>query len=76
MGQRCYNGTKQWDKVSMTYYLKYPHLGDTVRVRIPRDCKSHIELLFEEYERIAEKHGRAYLEQIQDRIEKGLNNVP
>ena len=47
-----------------------------MRVRIPRDCKSHIELLFEEYERIAEKHGRAYLEQIQDKIEKGLNNVP
>ena len=62
--------------IVMPFSSKFPNLGKTVKTRIPESCYHHVITLLDEYERIAEKHGRAYLEQIQDKIEKGLNNVP
>jgi len=53
----------------MPFSNKYPNLGETVRMRIPHAISSHITMLLDEYERIADKHGPQYLNTIMDRIE-------
>ncbi len=60
----------------MPFSNKYPNLGETVRMRIPHAISSHITMILDEYERIADKHGPQYLNQIMDKIERGLENVP
>ena len=65
-------GTHVWDTHIMPFSNKYPNLGETVRMRIPHAISSHITMLLDEYERIADKHGTIYLNTIMDRIENGV----
>ena len=59
----------------MPFSNKYPHMGHTERMRIPRVSVSHIENVLAHYERLCGTHGVEFVLKIQDKIEDGLVNI-
>ena len=60
----------------MPFTHKFPHLGHTERIRIPKSCVSHIENVLGHYERLCGTHGIEFVLKLHDKIEEGLENVP
>jgi len=59
----------------MPFTNKYPHLGHTERMRIPRVYVSHIENVLQHYDRLCGTHGIEFVNKIQDKIEDGLSEI-
>lgn len=59
----------------MPFLNKYPHMGHTERMRIPRICVGHIENLLQHYDRLCGTHDEEYVHKIQQKIEEGLDNI-
>ena len=59
----------------MPFLNKFPHMGHTERMRIPRVCVSHIENVLGHYERLCGTHGVEFIYKIQEKIEDGLINI-
>ena len=59
----------------MPFTSKYPALGKTKLMRLPLSCEHHFTMIAEEYERIAQKKGIDFLDQMQQRLEDSLCNI-
>lgn len=59
----------------MPFSSKYSHMGQTERIRIPKNCLSHIENILEHYNRICGTHDEEFLHKVQKNIEIGLGNI-
>ncbi len=53
----------------MPYTSKFPSLGDTNTVRVPKMCKEHFLYLCNEYDRISESHGEEYAKKVMKLLE-------
>ena len=59
----------------MPYPPKYPNLGSTVKVRIPKNCVSHIEYVLDHYEALAGKKGMEFVDKIQKNLEDSFDRI-
>ena len=59
----------------MPYSKKYPTLGNTIKMRFPESCSKHLNMIVDEYERIAKVKGVEFLDHIQRRLEDTLTNI-
>ena len=59
----------------MPYPAKYPNLGSTVKVRIPKNCVSHIEYVLDHYEALAGKKGMGFVDKIQKNLEDSFDQI-
>ena len=59
----------------MPFSHNYPHLGDTIRMRVPHTVAAHVSHMISEFDRIAEQSGVERVSHIADKIIEGLEAV-
>ena len=59
----------------MPFQHNYPHLGDTIRVRVPHAIFPHVSHMLSQFDRIASVSGIERVSHIADKIIEGLEAV-
>ena len=59
----------------MPFPPKYPNLGSTVKVRVPKNCVAHIEYVLDNYEQLAGRKGMEFVERVQANLEDSFDRI-